>query len=90
MASKHIQYVIHANLDNFPNDILIITAGKDNLAPEGEELAKGLEAHGKHVTQKRFEKLHHAWDKLASKGTREANARDAAYEFTIKFLEDLQ
>jgi acetyl esterase/lipase len=78
-----------ADADNFPASILIVTAGKDSLAVEAEELAKKLESHGKDVTLRRAENMDHAWDKDAKENTPESKERDAAYDLVIKFLLNL-
>jgi acetyl esterase/lipase len=79
-----------ADLGAFPDNILMITAGKDNLAGEGEDLARKCEDSGKkNVVMKRVEGVQHAWDKDAKEGTLEAGERDNAYALAVKFLKDL-
>lgn len=88
-------------VENFPSEILIVTAGLDTLAPEAEEMAKQLEAgparsgNGRrHVVQKRFTGVDHAWDvnvlsheKITTEG---AEARTAAYQLALDLLNGLK
>lgn len=73
--------------DRFPNNVLLITCGTDNLAPEAEELAKKIESvPGKYVVQRRMEKCDHAWDKSYKAGTAQEKAKDEAYDLAVKML----
>ncbi|KAF6817756.1 esterase lipase [Colletotrichum sojae] len=78
-----------ADPDAFPDNVLIITAEKDKLAPEAEELARKLEKAGKKILLKRFDGVRHGWDKTKGEGSDDAKLRDEAYELTGKFLSGL-
>jgi acetyl esterase/lipase len=79
--------VSKANIQDFPPNVLILTAGLDNLAPEAEELAKRLEARqNTNVTMKRAEGVGHGWDKNAKDGSLAATERDNAYALVVTFL----
>ncbi|KAF6842377.1 esterase lipase [Colletotrichum musicola] len=82
--------VFNADPDAFPDNVLIITAEKDRLAPEAEELAWKLEKAGKKVLLKRFDGVRHGFDKAKEEGSDDAKYRDEAYELTTKFLSGLQ
>ncbi|KAE8394074.1 Alpha/Beta hydrolase protein [Aspergillus alliaceus] len=78
----------YADLDRFPRSVLVITAGYDSLALEGEKLAVRLsERPGRQVVCERMEKCNHAWDKLAQKGTREWGLKERAYKLAIDILQ---
>ncbi|KAF6822731.1 esterase lipase [Colletotrichum plurivorum] len=81
--------VLNADPDAFPDNVLIITAEKDRLAPEAEELARKLEKAGKRILLKRFDGVRHGWDKTKDEGSDDAKLRDEAYELTVKFLSGL-
>ena len=81
---------LHADPASFPENILFITCGKDDLAPEAEELAKKLETKGKKVTLKRIEGAEHAWDKEVKENTALAKERDEAYGLAIKILKEIR
>jgi acetyl esterase/lipase len=73
---------------SFPNNVLIVAAGKDNLAPEAEELVRRLKAEkdGVRVTYRLYEKMHHGWDKHVKKGSLEEKNRDKMYWLGCTFL----
>jgi len=75
-----------ADAADYPDNILIVTTGKDNLAPEAEELAHRLEQIGKMVTLKRSEDVHHGWDKKPWLSEVETTKRDGVYNLAITFL----
>jgi acetyl esterase/lipase len=82
--------VLMADPNNFPDHVLIITAEKDRLAPEAEELAAKLKKAGKQVLLKRFDGVEHGWDKTNNEESNDAKVRDEAYDLVIKFLSDVR
>jgi acetyl esterase/lipase len=82
--------VLMADQENFPDNILIITAEKDRLAPEGEELASKLKGAGKSVVVKRFDGVEHGWDKTKDEESNDAKVREEAYDLVAKFLSDVK
>ena len=74
----------------FPNHLLIITAERDRLAPEAEELAAKLQKGGRQVLLKRFDSVEHGWDKTTDEQYNDAKVRDEAYDLVIKFLSDIR
>ena len=82
--------VINADPNNFPDHMLVITAEKDRLTPDAEELAAKLKETGKQVLLKRFDGVRHGWDKTRDEESNEAKVRDEAYELVIKFLSDIK
>ncbi|KAF7591611.1 hypothetical protein BBP40_001311 [Aspergillus hancockii] len=77
-----------ADLDRFPRNVLMITAGFDSLAGEGEKLAAKLaENPNRVVVCERMEKCNHAWDKMAQKGTREWELKERAYKLAVDTLQ---
>jgi acetyl esterase/lipase len=82
--------ILEADPSGFPEHILIITAEKDRLAPEAEELAANLEKAGKQVLLKRFAGVEHGWDKTKDEQSNDAKVRDEAYNMVIKFLSDVR
>jgi acetyl esterase/lipase len=82
--------VLMADRNNFPGHVLIITAEKNRLAPEAEELAAKLKRAGKQVLLKRFDGVEHGWDKTKDEQSNSAKVRDEAYDLVIKFLSDVR
>jgi acetyl esterase/lipase len=82
--------VLMADPNNFPDHVLIITAEKDRLTPEAEELAAKLKRAGKQVLLKRFDGVDHGWDKTKDEQSNDAKVRDEAYDLVIKFLSDVR
>lgn len=79
----------YAPAENFPDNILIVTAGQDYLADEATNLAERIkrEARDKHVVSLRVEGCAHAWDKnIGEKDTHRAKKRDEAYAAAIEML----
>jgi acetyl esterase/lipase len=76
----------YGDLSKAPKHVLIITAGSDNLAAEGEAIAEGLRMAGKDVTATRVEGVEHAWDKAVKAGSEGEKKRDEAYDLVLKFL----
>ncbi|CAD6578243.1 MAG: hypothetical protein CYPHOPRED_000487 [Cyphobasidiales sp. Tagirdzhanova-0007] len=75
-----------ADTSKYPQNVLIVTAALDNLAPEGEELGRRLEQSGKrHVVLKRFDGCVHGWDKWP-KSEHDQAARDEANQLVVDFL----
>lgn len=77
---------LHGDAARFPDNVLIITCGGDNLAEEGEELARSIAKAGKHVLQRRMEGCDHAWDKEAEKGSVQEEKKDEAYGLAVEML----
>lgn len=72
---------------SFPKNVLIITCGFDNLAPETENLAERIgKVPGINLKSQRVEKVGHAWDKECKPGTYEEKAKDAAYDSAVEML----
>jgi acetyl esterase/lipase len=79
--------VINAEVSNFPRNVLIVTAGKDNLAPEGDALAKKLDVKGERiVTLRHYDEMDHGFDKSKKEGSLEVEKRDKSYGLATKFL----
>lgn len=79
----------YAPAENFPDNVLIVTAGQDWLADEATILAERIkkEARDKHVVSLRVEGCGHAWDKnIGEKDTHRAKKRDEAYAAAIEML----
>lgn len=71
----------------FPKNVLVITAGYDTLADEGERFAKQLQKDPRrHVVYQRMEKCNHGWDKKARIGTREWELKNRAYDLAVEML----
>lgn len=68
--------------------MLMITAGYDRMALEGEDLANRLDSDPRrYVVCERMEKCNHAWDKTAREGTREWELREKAYTLAVEILQ---
>ncbi|GKT50063.1 esterase [Colletotrichum spaethianum] len=81
--------VLEADPVAFPENILIIAAEKDRLAPEARELAGKLEHAGKNVLFKIFDGVRHGWDKTKDEASNEARVRDEAYSLVVNFLSSM-
>lgn len=72
----------------FPKNVLVITAGYDILADEGERLATQLKKDPKrNVVYQRMPRCNHCWDKKAVPGTREWEAKTLAYDLAVEMLQ---
>lgn len=82
--------VLHAPPENFPQNVLLVTCGKDNLALEAEELAEKLKRRPQaRVTVKRYEDMGHGFDKeTGKKGVSERVGIDTGkmYRLGVAFL----
>jgi len=77
----------YAPAENFPDNVLVITAAYDNLATEAEALAEKIKDEpGKSVSCHRMEKCGHAFDKSPKPGSVEAKATDESYARAIEML----
>ncbi|KAF3390309.1 Arylesterase [Penicillium rolfsii] len=79
----------YADLERFPQRMLMITAEGDSLALEGEDLAQKLKKlPGRHVVSERMAGCNHAWDKRTRAGTPQREARDRAYTLAVDMLNE--
>ncbi|KAH8426569.1 putative esterase/lipase [Aspergillus melleus] len=77
----------YAQPERFPDRILVITAGGDNLAGEAEALAAKIEKEpGRHVVCQRMRGCNHGWDKRAAPGTVQGEAKEKAYALAVSML----
>ncbi|PWY68980.1 alpha/beta-hydrolase [Aspergillus sclerotioniger CBS 115572] len=77
-----------ANLDCFPQRVMIITAACDSLAVEAENLAARLrDSSGRKVVCERMKKCNHAWDKAVRPRTYEREATEHVYALAKAMLE---
>lgn len=76
-----------APTDRFPGRVLFVTAARDNLCFEAEELATRMDVEGRRVTIERMEQCGHGWDKFAKPGTVQAEAKERAYALAVKMLQ---
>lgn len=75
-----------ADPKNFPQNVLIITAGLDNFVEEGETLGRKLKEFGKSRTVvKRFKDCTHGWDKKP-KDDKALAAREDLIQLSVDFL----
>ena len=81
--------VLEADPEHFPDDLIVITAEKDRLAPEAETLATKLQSAGKNVLLKRFDGVRHGWDKTKDDESNNAKVRDEAYGLVVSYLSGL-
>ncbi|THX43433.1 putative esterase/lipase [Aureobasidium pullulans] len=74
-------------VENYPENSLFITCGRDSLCLETERLAKRVEEkHGEGVVLRRMDKCGHAWDKRAAPGSYQESKRDETYGLAIDML----
>ncbi|VUC21228.1 unnamed protein product [Clonostachys rosea] len=77
-----------ADPDIFPDCVTILTAGGDNLAPEGNALAAKLENGHRKVVSRMFDDVNHGFDKGCAKGSVAERARDEAYSLAIASIKE--
>ncbi|KAJ5664334.1 alpha/beta-hydrolase [Penicillium longicatenatum] len=78
---------VFADPARFPKNVLVITAGYDILADEGERIAVQLKKDPKrNVVYQRMPKCNHGWDKKALPGTREWEQKNLAYDLAVEML----
>lgn len=78
--------ILKADFGKLPPKVLVVTAGKDNLALEAEEMARKMQAAGKRVTQKRSDGVGHAFDKAPKPGSIEEEKTEGVYKLAVTFL----
>lgn len=79
----------YADPVRFPPNVLIITAARDNLALEAEELASIIQKQTNHrVVVQRMDHGEHGFDKRATPGSVHAEAKITAYLMAIDMLKD--
>ncbi|KAJ5573188.1 hypothetical protein N7450_010172 [Penicillium hetheringtonii] len=79
---------IFADLRNFSSRLLIVTAARDNMAPEAEEFGLRVEREsGSEVVVKRMEECEHGWDKNLNAGEVQEEAKWRAYSLAVDMLE---
>lgn len=78
----------YAPAENFPDNVLIVTAGQDYLAGEANSLAEKIrkEARDKHVVSMQVEGCEHGWDKRVGEDPYRVKKRDEAYTAAIEML----
>lgn len=87
-----------AQLERFPDRLLLITAARDGLALEAEALAARLRqlppssssssssSRPRDLVCERMHACDHGWDKSAKPGSIQADARDKAYAMAVAML----
>lgn len=79
---------VFADVHNFPDNVLTITAAQCSFAIEAEELARRIGSiDGKFSPYKRMEGCAHGWDKEAIRGTSQCKAKDEAYALVVSMLQ---
>ncbi|KAI4738951.1 putative esterase/lipase [Aureobasidium sp. EXF-12298] len=74
-------------VENYPQNSLFITCGRDSLCLETERLARRVEGeHGESVVLRRMDNCGHAWDKRVKPGSHQEKKRDEAYSLAIDML----
>ncbi|CAH0043647.1 unnamed protein product [Clonostachys solani] len=77
-----------ADPDSFPDRVTILTAGGDNLAPEGNALAAKLDNGHRKVVTRMFDDVNHGFDKGCAKGSVAERVRDEAYSLAIASIKE--
>ncbi|KAJ5291745.1 hypothetical protein N7478_000996 [Penicillium angulare] len=71
----------------FPKNVLVITAGYDTLADEGERLARQLKKDPeRRVVYQRMARCNHGWDKKTRAGSHEWELKNRAYDLAVEML----
>ncbi|KAE9985342.1 hypothetical protein EG328_007595 [Venturia inaequalis] len=80
----------YIDAEKLPESIFFITCGKDNLAWEAEKMVTRIKDERKgrtgDVSFRRFDGVHHGWDKNPKKGSEDEKKRDEAYSLVVDFL----
>ncbi|KAF9889880.1 hypothetical protein FE257_006970 [Aspergillus nanangensis] len=77
----------YAAPERFPDRLLMLTAAGDDLAREAEGLAAQIsKAPGREVVVQRMQGCNHAWDKKATTGSIEGDAKEKAYDMAVAML----
>lgn len=78
----------YAPVENFPQNVLIVTPARDYLADEGATLAERIKnkCHGNYVVHKRIDGCGHAWDKRIEVGSLEEKIPLEAYAAAVETL----
>ncbi|KAK7911511.1 esterase/lipase [Apiospora marii] len=72
----------------FPENVVIITCGGDNCAPEANELAGKLKDDKRKVVNEVMEEMPHAFDKTCQPGTPEWEQKDKMNALIVKELKE--
>lgn len=76
-----------ADVERFPKNVMIITAGHDNMAEEAERFAEKLKVDPeRRVVAERMDRCNHGWDLKAVPGTREWDLRCKAYGMAAEMI----
>jgi acetyl esterase/lipase len=75
---------------SFPDNVFIVTAEKDSLALEAENLAEKLKAAGKHVVLERMDGVPHAFDKSTKAKSIEEERKNKTYDLAVQFLQNIK
>ncbi|KAJ5979850.1 hypothetical protein N7481_007148 [Penicillium waksmanii] len=81
---------LFADLSGFESKLLVITAARDNMAPEAEHFAslvKEKTVRSDDVVAHRMEQCEHGWDKAPNLGPVQEEAKWRAYSMAIDMLE---
>lgn len=82
---------LFADLEGFGSKLLVITAARDNMAPEAEEFVSLVRKGGgrdEDVVLQRMEECEHGWDKSTKGGDVQEEAKWRAYSMVIDMLRD--
>ncbi|KAF2796467.1 alpha/beta-hydrolase [Melanomma pulvis-pyrius CBS 109.77] len=79
-----------ADVESFPDTVVVVTCEGDNLGPEGLALVERLEKDGgeRKVISWVAEGLPHGFDKGAKEGSKKWAAREKAYEVCVEALKE--
>ncbi|KAL4888259.1 Alpha/Beta hydrolase protein [Aspergillus ambiguus] len=80
---------LFADFSNFPSKLLVVTAARDNMAPEAEEFAMRVKKQtGHEPVLQRMEQCEHGWDKYPEGGPVQEEAKRRAYSMAVDMLKD--
>ncbi|KAJ5288062.1 hypothetical protein N7478_003748 [Penicillium angulare] len=80
---------LFADFSNFPSKLLVVTAARDNMAPEAEEFAMRVKKQtGYEPVLQRMEQCEHGWDKNAKGGPVQEEAKRRAYSMAVDMLKE--
>lgn len=78
---------LYADLETFPQNVVLLIGACDSLSREGEQFGDKLEAAGKTVVRRRFSGCDHMYDKSPKPGSVQEKAKDEGYELAVKMLQ---
>lgn len=78
----------YANVEEFPETVMIATCEGDSLSPEADSLAQKLDDGTRKVVHLNLKGMPHGFDKGVKEGSKEWDRREEVYSLAVKTLKE--